>query len=66
MYRFCVDFRYTIPNVDELTESFTQHIPNFISSMNLSSVFFSNAHFALVYQVYSLLSILVLLHFTYL
>ena len=40
MYRFCVDFRYIIPNVDELTEAFTQHIPNFISSIDLSSDFF--------------------------
>lgn len=50
MYRFCIDFRYlnsntqdfryAIPNVDELTESFTQRIPNFISSIDLSSDFF--------------------------
>ena len=50
LYRFCVDFRYlnsnthdfryAIPNVDELTESFTQRIPNFISSFDLSSGFF--------------------------
>ena len=64
MSRFCVDFRYlnsntqaflyTIPNVDELTGSFTRHIPNFISSIDFKSVFFSNVHFARVYQVYCL------------
>ena len=50
MSRFCVDFRYlnsntqaflsTIPNVDELTGSFTRHIPNFISSIDFRSGFF--------------------------
>ena len=50
MSRFCVDFRYlnsntqaflyTIPNVDELTGSFTRHIPNFISSIDFRSCFF--------------------------
>ena len=50
MSRFCVDFRYlnsntqaflyTIPNVDELTGSFTRHIPNFISSIYFRSGFF--------------------------
>lgn len=50
MYRFCVDFRYlnsqtqdfrySIPDVQELTESFTQRQPNFISSIDLSSGFF--------------------------
>ena len=50
MFRFCVDFRYlnsntqtflyTIPNVDELTGSFTRHIPNFISSIDFRSGFF--------------------------
>ena len=48
--RFCVDFLYlnsntqaflyTIPNVDELTGSFTRHIPNFISSIYFRSGFF--------------------------
>ena len=50
MYRFCVDFRYlnsqtqdfryAIPHVDELTESFTHRTPNYISSIDLSSGFF--------------------------
>lgn len=50
MYRFCVDFRflnsqtqdfrYAIPDVQDLTESFTQKTPNFISSIDLSSGFF--------------------------
>ena len=50
MYRFCVDFRYlnsqtqdfryAIPDVQELTESFTQKTPNYISSIDLSSGFF--------------------------
>ena len=50
MSRFCVDFRYlnsntqaflsTIPNVDELTGSFTRHIPNFISSIDFRLGFF--------------------------
>jgi hypothetical protein len=33
-------FLYTIPNVDELTGSFTRHIPNFISSIYFRSGFF--------------------------
>jgi hypothetical protein len=47
---FCVDFRYlnsnaqaflyTILNVDELTGSFTRHIPNYISSIDFRSGFF--------------------------
>ena len=50
MYRFCVDyrflnsqtqdFRYTIPNLQELTESFTTQVPNFITSIDLSAGFF--------------------------
>ncbi|MES9971178.1 MAG: reverse transcriptase family protein [Candidatus Thiodiazotropha sp.] len=50
LYRFCVDFRYlnsqtqdfryAIPDVQELTESFTHRTPNFISSIDLSSGFF--------------------------
>ncbi|MCG8077951.1 MAG: DDE-type integrase/transposase/recombinase, partial [Candidatus Thiodiazotropha taylori] len=50
MYRFCVDFRYlnsqtqdfryAIPDVQELTESFSQRTPNYISSIDLSSGFF--------------------------
>lgn len=49
-YRFCVDFRYlnsqvkhfsyAIPDLQELTESFTQRIPNYITSIDLSSGFF--------------------------
>lgn len=49
-YRFCVDyrylnsqtqeFRYTIPDVNELTESFAQRQPNYISQIDLSSGFF--------------------------
>ena len=34
------DFRYAIPDVQELTESFTQKTPNHISSIDLSSGFF--------------------------
>ena len=50
MYRFCVDFRYlnsqtqefcyAIPDVHELTESFSHRTPNFISSIDMSSGFF--------------------------
>ncbi|CAG2190506.1 unnamed protein product [Mytilus edulis] len=46
-FRFCCDFRflnsqtrefkYAIPNLQELTESFSEVIPNFISSIDLSS-----------------------------
>ena len=49
-YRFCVDFRYlnaqtetfkyTIPNLQELTESFSERVPNYISSIDMSSGFF--------------------------
>lgn len=49
-YRFCVDFRYlnaqtetfkyTIPNLQELTESFSDRVPNYISSIDMSSGFF--------------------------
>lgn len=49
-YRFCCDFRYlnsqtqpfryTIPNLQELTESFDVCSPNFITSIDLSSGFF--------------------------
>jgi hypothetical protein len=49
-YRFCVDFRYlnsqvkhftyAIPDLQELTESLTQRIPNYITSIDLSSGFF--------------------------
>ncbi|CAG2246051.1 unnamed protein product [Mytilus edulis] len=49
-FRFCCDFRflnsqtrefkYAIPNLQELTESFSEVIPNFISSIDLSSGFF--------------------------
>ena len=50
MYRFCVDFRYlnsqtqdfryAIPDVQELNESFIQRTPNFISTIDMSSGFF--------------------------
>ena len=49
-YRFCCDFRYlnsqtldfayNIPDVQELTESFSQTTPNFISTIDMSSGFF--------------------------
>lgn len=49
-FRFCCDFRYlnsqcetfsyAIPDLQELTESFTERTPNFISSVDLSSGFF--------------------------
>lgn len=49
MYRFCVDYRflnsqtqdfkYTIPNLQELTESFTTQVLNFITSIDLSACF---------------------------
>lgn len=49
-YRFCCDFRYinsqsqdfryNIPNLQELTESFSERTPNYISSIDLSSGFF--------------------------
>ena len=49
-YKFCVDFRYlnsqvkhfsyAIPDLQELTESLTQRIPNYITSIELSSGFF--------------------------
>ena len=50
LYRFCVDYRYLnsqteqfsyhIPDLQELTESFNQRTPNFISSIDMSSGFF--------------------------
>ena len=59
-YRFCVDFRYlnaqtetfkyTIPNLQELTESFSERVPNYIASIDMSSGFFSN--FAKQFKVY--------------
>ena len=49
-YRFCVGYRflndqseifkYNIPNILELTESFTNRVPNFTSSIDMSSGFF--------------------------
>ena len=49
-FRFCVDFRYlntqtedfryTIPDLQELTESFAECTPNFITSVDLSQGFF--------------------------
>lgn len=49
-FRFCVDFRYLnsqsetfkyfIPDLQELTESFTERTPNYISSIDMSSGFF--------------------------
>ncbi|CAC5404341.1 unnamed protein product [Mytilus coruscus] len=49
-FRFCVDFRYLntqteplksfIPDIQELTESFTERIPNYIASIDMSSGFF--------------------------
>ncbi|KAK3089628.1 hypothetical protein FSP39_005185 [Pinctada imbricata] len=49
-YRFCCDFRYlnsqsqdfryNIPNLEELTESFSERTPNYITSIDLSSGFF--------------------------
>ncbi|KAK3093847.1 hypothetical protein FSP39_020940 [Pinctada imbricata] len=49
-FRFCCDFRflnsqtqqfrYSIPDLQELTESFTCRTPNFMSSIDLSSGFF--------------------------
>lgn len=49
-YRFCVDYRYLnsqsetfkycIPNMLELTESFTERVPNFITQIDMSSEFF--------------------------
>ena len=49
-YRFCCDFRflnsqtqefrYNIPDLQELTESFTERTPNFITSIDLSKGFF--------------------------
>ena len=49
-YRFCVGYRflndqseifkYNIPNILELTESLTNRVPNFTSSIDMSSGFF--------------------------
>ena len=49
-FRFCVDFRYLnsqteplksfIPDLQELTESFTERVPNYIASIDMSSGFF--------------------------
>ena len=49
-YRFCCDFRYlnsqleefryTIPDLQDLTESFTARTPNYMTSIDLSSGFF--------------------------
>ena len=36
----CEIFKYNIPNILELTESFTTRVPNFISSIDMSSGFF--------------------------
>jgi hypothetical protein len=61
-FRFCCDYRflnsqtrefkYTMPDLQELTESFSEIIPNFISSIDLSSGFFQ-----MVFLVSSPLSI---------
>ncbi len=50
MYRFCADFRhlnsqtqdfnYAIPDLQELTESFSRTTPNYITTFDLSSGFF--------------------------
>ena len=52
-YRFCCDFRYlnkqtadfnyAIPDLEDLTESFSHVTPNFITSLDLSSGFFQMA-----------------------
>ncbi|KAK3106454.1 hypothetical protein FSP39_020404 [Pinctada imbricata] len=49
-YRFCCDFRYlnsqmeefryTLPDLEDLTESFSSSVPNFLTSIDLSSGFF--------------------------
>ena len=49
-YRFCCDFRYlnsqieelryTIPDLQDLTESFTARVPNYLTSIDQSSGFF--------------------------
>ena len=49
-YRFCCDFRYlnsqmeefryTLPDLEDLTESFSSRTPNFLTSIDLSSGFF--------------------------
>jgi hypothetical protein len=69
MSRFCVDFLYlnsntqaflyTIPNVDELTGSFTRHIPNFISSITSNQGFFD---FSLKLKQWDLKWVYVLFH----
>jgi hypothetical protein len=51
-FRFCCDFRYlnsqtkyvkyNIPNLQELTESFSNMTPNYMSSIDLTSGFFPN------------------------
>lgn len=51
-YRFCVDFRYlntqtqdfryTIPDLQELTKSFSERTPTYMSFIDMSSVFFPN------------------------
>lgn len=46
--RFCCDFRYSqtrefrypIPNLDELIESFSENVPNYITSIDMCSGFF--------------------------
>ncbi|XP_071141996.1 uncharacterized protein [Mytilus edulis] len=52
-YRFCCDFRYLnsqvqdfsyfIPDLTELTESFSGKTPNYLASLDLSSGFFKKA-----------------------
>lgn len=52
-YRFCCDFRflnaqtqdfrYNIPDIQDLTESFTNTVPKFITSIDMSSGFFQMA-----------------------
>ena len=34
------DFRYNIPDLQELAESFVEHTPNFITSVDLGQGFF--------------------------
>ena len=53
MYRFCVDFRhlneqtqdfnYAIPDLQELTESFADNTPRYMTTLDISSSFFQQA-----------------------
>ncbi|VDI01005.1 Hypothetical predicted protein, partial [Mytilus galloprovincialis] len=46
------DFKYVIPNLQELTESFAEIVPNYITSIDLSSGFFQMGISAESFKIY--------------